>query len=181
MRFPGQLFDSESGLHYNYFRDYEPGGGRYIESDPIGLDGGISTYGYVTGNPLIAIDELGLSGRKSGGPYHPPVGVKTKCRASDTCSSATGKAWVLMRMITSHQGWDWRNPLPRGGNRHAREIRDLWVQYAECAAIAAKKCAEKCKKIKIPVPKIPVLPVFILPPGYAECGQQYCPETETEA
>jgi RHS repeat-associated protein len=46
---------------YNYFRDYEPQTGRYVESDPIGLDGGISTYGYAELNPLFFIDPDGLS------------------------------------------------------------------------------------------------------------------------
>jgi RHS repeat-associated protein len=59
LRFPGQYFDSETGLHYNYFRDYNPSTGRYIESDPIGLRGGLNTYGYVGGNPLNAIDPDG--------------------------------------------------------------------------------------------------------------------------
>jgi hypothetical protein len=53
------------GLHYNYFRDYEPGTGRYVESDPIGLDGGISTFAYVSGRPIISIDKFGLYGNNA--------------------------------------------------------------------------------------------------------------------
>jgi RHS repeat-associated protein len=61
LRYPGQMYDSESGLHYNYFRDYEPGTGRYVQSDPIGLAGGVSSYGYVGSSPLIFLDPKGLA------------------------------------------------------------------------------------------------------------------------
>lgn len=60
LRFAGQLADPSSGLNYNYFRDYEPGTGRYVESDPIGLRGGLSTYGYSRQNPARFGDPLGL-------------------------------------------------------------------------------------------------------------------------
>jgi RHS repeat-associated protein len=60
LRFPGQYADTETGLNYNYFRDYEPGTGRYAESDPIGLRGGINTYGYARSSPLNYFDPSGL-------------------------------------------------------------------------------------------------------------------------
>ena len=44
MRFPGQFYDSETGQHYNYFRDYDSSLGRYVQTDPLGLDGGLATY-----------------------------------------------------------------------------------------------------------------------------------------
>jgi len=71
LRFPGQYYDAETGLNYNYFRDYEPATGRYIESDPISLRGGISTYAYASSRPLSRRDKRGLLS------YSPGLGGST--------------------------------------------------------------------------------------------------------
>ncbi|MGZ8222748.1 MAG: RHS repeat-associated core domain-containing protein [Methylobacter sp.] len=60
LRFPGQYYDQETGLHYNMARYYNPRTGRYETSDPIGLAGGINTYVYVSGDPVNRVDLLGL-------------------------------------------------------------------------------------------------------------------------
>ncbi|WP_295958707.1 RHS repeat-associated core domain-containing protein, partial [uncultured Xanthomonas sp.] len=83
MRFPGQRYDALSGLNQNYFRDYEAGTGRYVQSDPIGFLGGVSLYGYSLQNPAAEIDIYGLQAYSPGmtppnnipgGPWTPAPG-----------------------------------------------------------------------------------------------------------
>ncbi|MCA8277955.1 RHS domain-containing protein, partial [Burkholderia sp. AU30280] len=60
LRFAGQYFDRETGLHYNRYRYYDPSSGRFVSKDPIGLAGGINVYQYAP-NPTLWIDPLGLA------------------------------------------------------------------------------------------------------------------------
>jgi RHS repeat-associated protein len=61
LRFPGQYFDGETGLHYNGFRDYDPSTGRYVQSDPVGLIAGINTYIYAADSPVSHSDPNGTN------------------------------------------------------------------------------------------------------------------------
>ncbi len=59
LRFPGQWFQSESGLHQNWMRDYNPTTGRYLQADPLGLVDGPSVYGYARQSPGRYTDPTG--------------------------------------------------------------------------------------------------------------------------
>jgi RHS repeat-associated protein len=86
LRFPGQIFGGPAGLHANGFSDFDPATGKYWQSDPIGLRGGINTYVYVEGNPISEIDPSGLMGSGGGGsaghPSSTPIGCD-KCQGND--------------------------------------------------------------------------------------------------
>ena len=103
LRFPGQQFDAETASHYNYFRDYEAGTGRYLQSDPIGLMGGPSTYVYVSTDPLKLSDRSGLV------PKVANVGSCTLTGSPQKTGGGNGP---------SHAGdsWNWAMNAASGGN-----------------------------------------------------------------
>ena len=122
LRFPGQHFDAETGLHYNYFRDYAPTLGRYVESDPIGLDGGVNTYGYVDGEPLDQYDSEGLKRRKKGG--GPTRGdargyakeqKEQKDNGSGCCGAEAHVFAVCVDIVTGRKAYGFSQGLARCG------------------------------------------------------------------
>jgi RHS repeat-associated protein len=95
LRFPGQYFDEETGMHYNYFRDYEPTTGRYVQSDPIGLWGGLNTYAYVEAKPLQLVDptgEFGVPGAFAG------AGINLGAQVV-TCMALGGSLSTCMKCV----------------------------------------------------------------------------------
>lgn len=110
LRFAGQYYDGESGLSYNYQRDYDPRTGRYIEADPIGLAGGLNTFAYAGNNPLGYIDPTGQN----------PVLVLAPVAAGPALPAIVVTATILGG---AYLAWDWwtnygpyakRQPKPSG-------------------------------------------------------------------
>jgi len=100
VRFPGQYYDSETGLHYNYFRYYDPKTGRYLTSDPIALRGGLNMFVYAGNNPVHWVDRYGLDNPGCDGV---PDMLESKCMLNmcsqhDLCyfdNKCSVRSWLL--------------------------------------------------------------------------------------
>ena len=108
---PGQYYDQETGLHYNYFRDYDPNIGRYIESDPIGLSGGINVYTYVENNSIVESDKKGLLELiDPNSPKHLNRNKNNRCPAIEPTNliDCKGNVWQtdnILGEFAFHGGW----------------------------------------------------------------------------
>ena len=115
LRFPGQHFDDESGLHYNYFRDYDATLGRYMQIDPIGLQGGLNLYLYANANPVGFAD---------------PTGEIAPVAAAIVIRAAIAAAWrALQAAIARCAG----NPVCR--------CRAFYAAYKVMCGVPCKTCS----------------------------------------
>lgn len=112
LRFPGHFYDAETGLHYNRFRYYDPRLGRYLESDPIGIEGGLNLYAY-TNNPLREVDLRGLKSKCPNGKNCP---IRKKKEAEKKAAKESAKTKAAAR-ATAHKALAEKPQKELGGRR----------------------------------------------------------------
>ncbi len=128
LRLPGQQYDGHSALNYNYFRDYDPNTGRYVQSDPIGLEGGLNTYGYVSGNPVKNIDPSGLIACSTGDSTM-TCQCKTATPAAQQNCQAAGGINLYPNMLNEPaepEHCPVPGAIPQGGK--TRGPSDIWIK-----------------------------------------------------
>jgi RHS repeat-associated protein len=119
LRLPGQYFDWETGLHQNWFRDYSPKTGRYMEADPIGLAGGVNTFTYTGLNPVNRTDRTGTTWSEN--PWLIMAWVFEIGGTSGDLLRYGPDSPATMEMRASHSARVMRREFRRGGCQSASE------------------------------------------------------------
>jgi RHS repeat-associated protein len=132
LRLPGQRYDKETNLHYNYFRDFDPATGRYPQSDPIGLAGGLNTYLYVNADPLRQLDLYGVA----------PTDLPTTddCKRSEWTYCET--ACAPRKVAGCYVSVNWKMRGIRGGHPIRSEERTV-----NCNCEDPPTCGTVCKTL----------------------------------
>ncbi|WP_234413398.1 RHS repeat-associated core domain-containing protein [Stenotrophomonas sp. ZAC14D2_NAIMI4_7] len=110
LRFPGQQATDASGMFYNYQREYDPAVGRYSQSDPIGLVGGINTYLYVRGTPTVEVDRSGLCPACVLLPLAAPEAGAAALSALAWVATAVGAGWIGSELLDQLKTGDAAKP-----------------------------------------------------------------------
>ena len=119
LRFQGQYFDAETGLHYNRYRYYQPETGRFITPDPIGLAGGLNNYQYAP-NPTGWVDPLGLKNVKENGPNNIDGKASPSLQGGPEEPPSVGQSKPDFYVGPSGPG----STLPSTGYRYDRYLND---------------------------------------------------------
>jgi RHS repeat-associated protein len=143
LRLPGQYYDQETALNYNYFRDYDPQVGRYLEPDPIGLKAGVNTYIYVNDSPVFFVDPDGLAASTiqcDGKGDYEVVNVNKGCDAN--CSRAHEESHIAD--WKAKYGADSCRNKKKGYLPHSGPGYDAFLKQSECKAYRiGKACREQ--------------------------------------
>ncbi len=141
VRFAGQYFDKETNLAYNYFRDYDPSVGRYVESDPIGILGGLNIFAYVRANPLSVTDRQGLQPDPDDVACKLCDNLEAECRGYAALGAAAAQ-WGCKYFCGGYC-------ITRYARDLTRQVQCLFDCSSACKALPGELCtllAEECRR-----------------------------------
>ncbi len=161
LRFPGQYWDKESDKHHNLNRDYQPSAGIYMQSDPIGVDGGLNVFAYVDANPLVRMDSSGEKWIKNGQMFKEIAHINTIYCNDEALTvllqpiDQSHKCPAIVRCLAVHESIHWgdafsSNPEICKGNKGKSGVgagsHEDWMRSEEKAFNAQLRCLERSLK-----------------------------------